>query len=44
LVHSELHEVWESMGKSPAPEMMEINGRGVICPLRGVSWVRLQAN
>ena len=26
LVHSELHEVWESMGKSPAPEMMEING------------------
>lgn len=25
LVHSELHEVWESMGKSPAPEMMEIN-------------------
>ena len=35
LVHSELHEFWESMGKSPAPEMMEINGARRNMPTQG---------
>ena len=35
LVHSELHEVWESMGKSPAPEMMEINRARHDMPTQG---------